>query len=277
MEEHKSLTNGSFPTLGDLLALFGLFFVIQIGITLVAMLILLVAGSNVTDLAPQAKGLYIALTSLCSMVGATIAFFAYGRVRNAAPFDLGLRFRPFKAQLLIWGYLIMVALSVVTEPLYNLLPPLDQQIGSGIWAAVAVVVIAPLFEELLCRGFLYGALRRRHGRTASILLSALFFGLLHLQPTAVVNAFLIGVLLAYLYDRTATLWLPILLHALNNATAFVMLQFGDEAWSPMQLFAGQPLLYAVIYLAALLLLGVAIWQLRERKSGTEEEKNSPTM
>ena len=211
------------------------------------------------------------------MVGAVIAFFYYGRIRKAPLIEQGITFRRFNPMLLLWGYLALVALGVVIEPLYNLLPPLEQPIGSGLWAAVAVIVIAPCFEELLCRGWLYGWLRTRYGRWPSMLLSALFFGLLHLQPTAVINAFLIGMLLAYLYDVTATLWAPILLHALNNATAFLLLQAGYEEASISQLFEGHPYLYAAAYLAALVLLGLTLYQLYRSQSRPSGEKNTPSM
>lgn len=277
MEEQKILPRGSFPSLGDLLVLFGLFFVIQIGVTLLAVVLLLFAGRGVGDLSSQETGIYVAATSFVSMLLATVLFVAYGRVRNNPLTSWGLAFRRFDPMLLVWGYLLLVALGVVTEPLYNLLPPLDQRVGSGIWAFMAVVVIAPCFEEFLCRGFLYGALRLRYGLWPAILLSALFFGLLHLQPVAVVNAFLIGLVLGYLYACTATLWAPIALHALNNATAFLLLMthLGDRGLS--DLLAGRMWLYGILYVAALALLIFSALQLLKRgKVGCEAEKNAPS-
>lgn len=86
----------------------------------------------------------------------------------------------------------------------------------------AGVVIASITEEILFRGFLYAILRRYAGAFGSIVASALVFAFLH-EPIAFLPIFVIGCLLAYLYERTGSLIAPIAAHASNNLYAFLFI------------------------------------------------------
>jgi len=81
---------------------------------------------------------------------------------------------------------------------------------------VSVAVIAPLTEELLFRGFIYATLRRTMGPLAAIVSSAALFSFLHFHAAASASLFVIGFLLAYLYERTGSLVASISAHAANN-------------------------------------------------------------
>jgi len=92
------------------------------------------------------------------------------------------------------------------------------------------VVVAPLAEELLFRGFLYAALRRYAGPLGAISVSAAIFALLHDYPLGLPPLFLLGFLLAYLYERTGSLAAPIAAHAANNLYSMLVVYLvGAEA------------------------------------------------
>ncbi|MBI3563338.1 MAG: CPBP family intramembrane metalloprotease [Gammaproteobacteria bacterium] len=95
----------------------------------------------------------------------------------------------------------------------------------------AVVISAPLFEEILFRGFLYAGLSRSWlGHSGTILVTAAGFALVHLQyawPEMLV-IFCFGVLLGVARWRSGSVLLPILLHALNNFTATVQLSYACQ-------------------------------------------------
>ena len=277
MEGKKLLATTPFPSLGDLLVMLGLFFVVQASCSLIGILALLVTGRGLSDLTPNELGGYLAITSLVAMSLVALFFLAYRRWRGAAPIAWGLKPKLFAPQLILWGFLLMAAAGIILEPLYELLPPLNQEVGRGLWSIVALVVIAPLFEEFLCRGLLYGSLRTRYGTTRSILLSALFFGILHLQPSAMINAFLMGALLAWIYEQTKTLWAPILLHAMNNAAAYLMLVTGLDD-KGLHEVVGDGWLYPTLWIASLGVVLIAIFFLGKlRKKGSPEGKNEPKM
>jgi membrane protease YdiL (CAAX protease family) len=84
-------------------------------------------------------------------------------------------------------------------------------------AAFVAVVVAPVSEELLFRGFLQPALGRWTGRWAAIVLSAAFFAAAHMDLFAMPTLLILGIALAYVYDRTRSLAAPVALHMAFNA------------------------------------------------------------
>lgn len=84
-------------------------------------------------------------------------------------------------------------------------------------------VAAPIGEEVFFRGFVYNAFKRRLSVRAAIVLSGLAFALIHASPLGLIVIFPMGMLLAYVYERTGSLWVTITMHALNNGLAFMLL------------------------------------------------------
>ena len=94
--------------------------------------------------------------------------------------------------------------------------------GSFFLNIITVAVIPALFEEFAFRGMLMGLLRKRFSTSASIIISAAAFGLIHGNFVQIPFAFLIGLILGYLYAATGSLWVPMLVHFLNNAYSIVI-------------------------------------------------------
>jgi membrane protease YdiL (CAAX protease family) len=88
--------------------------------------------------------------------------------------------------------------------------------------ALAGVIAAPIGEEIFFRGFLYNALKRRLNIPAAIVISGFLFAVMHIGPLAIVIIFPMGMALAYVYERTRSLWVTILMHIMNNGLAFGM-------------------------------------------------------
>ena len=92
---------------------------------------------------------------------------------------------------------------------------------AGMLAVVAIIV--PIVEETVFRGLLYGWLRARLGVGAAIVLSALVFafghGILMLVPTLMVT----GLVLALVYEKSRSLWPPIIVHGTINAAMTIAL------------------------------------------------------
>jgi len=84
-------------------------------------------------------------------------------------------------------------------------------------------ILAPVAEELYFRGVLYGWMRHRWSPTVGMLASATIFAGIHLQPEVMPEIFLVGVILAWLYERSDSLLPGILLHMAMNILAFVWL------------------------------------------------------
>lgn len=99
----------------------------------------------------------------------------------------------------------------------------------------SLVVLPPIAEEIVFRGYLFTSLRAKYNFRSSTTITSILFGIAHLQfgagaPllwVAAIDTFILSCFLCYLRERTGSLWAPILLHALKNAVAFTIL-FGNR-------------------------------------------------
>lgn len=95
--------------------------------------------------------------------------------------------------------------------------------GDRIIAMIALVVLAPLAEEIIMRGWLYGKLRSKLKVIPAILLVSVLFGFLHGQWNVAISTFALSVVLCGLREITGTIWSGVLLHMLSNGIAFYLL------------------------------------------------------
>lgn len=98
------------------------------------------------------------------------------------------------------------------------------------WTALAMMlflggIVAPFTEEALFRGMIFGWLRRRVRPWLAALLSAIPFGIAHIQPEHILYATGVGFLLALLYQRFRSLWASIAAHMAINLLAISYLYY----------------------------------------------------
>lgn len=143
---------------------------------------------------------------------------------------LGLR-APHWKQILIWlGVFILLGAAI--ELLARFFPTfhsdfMKQVIGSTtnlVWLVLGVGIMAPLFEELLLRGLLFGSLRHMVDEHAAVALTAGVFTLMHLQYDVAIMLLILpmGIVLGYARSRSGSIWVPVLLHMLNNLVTVAM-------------------------------------------------------
>ncbi len=89
------------------------------------------------------------------------------------------------------------------------------------------VILAPLVEEVIFRGLLFGALRRRWGLGAALVISSAVFGLVHLDLYASPAIFVLSLGLGWVYERTGTLAAPVAFHAVFNGWTFLGVLVGS--------------------------------------------------
>ena len=141
------------------------------------------------------------------------------------------------------GLVVSLLLAAGVIWLFSFFPWFDagqtQEVGfdlflSGADKAVAfltLVVIAPIAEEVIFRGWLYGKLRARTSASMSSALSvvlstllvSVLFGAIHLQWNVAVNVFALSLVLCGLREITGTIYAGILVHMLKNGLAFYLL------------------------------------------------------
>ena len=247
-----------FPTVGDLFAMLGIAFGAQIVVGTAAMVFLLFAGHGLDfkSLEPAALGKVMAALYFCSMSITLAGILYYRRARGGSGPWARFSARGLNPALLLWAFVLMFAVGVVLEPLLSLLPEVPNAYGRGAWAIVTVVVMAPLFEEVIFRGVLLESTRAKYGVMAAWLVSSAVFGIVHVHPTVAVNAFAIGLVLGFVYMRTDSLWSTIILHAVNNGIAYLALVTGHGNAMLIDL-VGSRTLYVLIYIGALAVFAVS--------------------
>lgn len=90
------------------------------------------------------------------------------------------------------------------------------------------VIAAPVTEELVFRGCLYGILRKFHGRLTAIVVSSVLFALIHGHIPSLPGLLVLAAGLALVYERCGSLWAPVSLHAAFNALTIVAAIFWPE-------------------------------------------------
>ena len=132
---------------------------------------------------------------------------------------------------------------------------MGKMIGGKFWSSFLLAAIfAPIFEEWLCRGMVLRGLLSKMKPGWAIVVSALFFALIHMNPWQALNAFIIGVIMGYIYYKTGSLWLTMLVHFVNNGTAVVLGQISgveDTTYWIEQMDRGTYVLVYVLGVAAL--------------------------
>lgn len=141
------------------------------------------------------------------------------------------------------GFVVSLLLAAGLVWVFSLFPWFDaeevQNIGFNLYggrldriiAFIALVIIAPIAEEIIFRGWLYGRLRgklsREMSNRASMIISALLvsllFGIVHLQWNVGVNVFAMSLVLCGLREVTGTIYAGILMHMIKNGLAMWLL------------------------------------------------------
>ncbi len=141
--------------------------------------------------------------------------------------DIGLAPLGFIAYALLTAALLYIATTYI--PGF----PVDQVQEVGfksltnrtemLLAFATLVVVAPIAEEVLFRGYLYGKLRKYTPLIPSILVTSLLFGAVHMQWNVGLDTFALSIVLCCLREVSGSIWAGVLLHMAKNAVAFYLL------------------------------------------------------
>ena len=288
--DSTAVRRSSFPTWYDYLVLAVLFVVSQAVFGVVAAS--LGAFRPVADAAADA-GLHVAadvhahsgeamnsvarataLGYIAGMMLMIIMTLVYRRLRGGHHGRIA-RFSPrgFDPALLLMGFIVILAVNIVVEPLAELLPgtPDYDSLGRGGWALLSTVICAPIFEEFIFRGIILESTRHRFGVIAAWLISSLCFGAAHVMPSQMLPTMAIGLVLGYVYIRSRSLFSGILLHALNNALAMLLLilGYGDMTFAEL---AGPRAYWPVYGVASFILLWWAVGACRTLRRISRSER-----
>ena len=248
---------GGFPTWLDLVAMIVIF-----------LLATLVGGSCMLIMKRVAPGMEQELVNVVTygvqFVLAIGGVWVYRAARGASGSPFRFAFKWYNSSLVLLGIVLIAAVSIAIEPLVNAFPEhwferLNAAIGRGGWAILMTVVLAPVFEEMLFRGLILESMRRKWGASAAIVVSAALFGLVHapILPQ-MLNAFVMGVILGYIYVLTDSLLSVIVIHAVNNGLAYMLLEITGDQATDVRAMLGNDTVWWIVYAASLVVSVAAL-------------------
>ena len=132
---------------------------------------------------------------------------------------------------------VIIIFDTFDRILHQLVPTPDYIIDLGnimqpestlgfVFLFLAVVIMAPVGEEIVFRGFLQKFLEEYwKDITRAVLVTSLFFAMIHFNPFWTVQIYLLGVILGFLAWKTNSIIPSIVLHSMNNGIAFILTIF----------------------------------------------------
>ena len=173
---------------------------------------------------------------------------------------------PTSFSYLWWSIVAVLAAGMVVSAITDCLkwiPDIMEKsfdvLQSGWGGILAIVLVGPVFEELLFRGAIVDALSRDYRPVTVILLSAFLFAVCHLNPAQMIPAFLIGILLAWSYYHTRSLIPCIVMHVANNSLSLYLMMKYPEAEYMDEVLSSST--YLTVVVVSLLLLAFSMWMM----------------
>ncbi len=260
----------AYPSWGDLLTLLGVFIVAT------------VLGSLLTGILQKMGSVSVGFGSFLGYVIQFSLVIIFGLFQRKIRSPQGTRLLKFGLAkldfvIILWGTIMVLATGVVIDPLLNLFPEtyldrLGNIMAAGGWMMFTSIVIAPIMEEILFRGILQDALMRKYGVFVGILIASAVFGIVHIIPQQVVNAFMIGIVLGYIYYRTGALLPVILIHCINNAISYFTWMLNGETLLSTREQMGNDTLYFTVYGIACVLFVIGFVSIAIRISKEEKRR-----
>ncbi len=159
-----------------------------------------------------------------------------------------------------WNMQLTNKSSLLSEFYDQLMELMKQMTGGPFWSSFLVVAIfAPIFEEWMCRGMVLRGLLTKMKPVWAIVVSALFFAVIHANPWQALNAFLIGLVMGYVYYKTGSLLLTMIIHFVNNGSAVIMSNIDSlKDYDYMIDMLGKQN-YTIVFLVSCVILAACLW------------------
>ena len=170
----------------------------------------------------------ISCVILASVIADVIVIALFLKLKWSEVSPNWIRTRPWA--VLFWCAMASIGLLVPSQWLQEHMPELPnyaEDMFAGMlanpWGYVVVGLAAPLVEELVMRGAVLRALLKwNENHWVGIAISAVLFALIHANPAQMPHAFLIGLLLGWMYYRTGSILPGVMVHWVNNSVAFAI-------------------------------------------------------
>jgi len=275
------------PTLGHCWVIALVFIIGNVGISLI------LAMLGLAQLATKYTSLAYVLTAIIPLV----YIFFMSKNASQSPFLTPAPLnRPNYGRLnkILFFVLLLFApsaMGIIIDPLTALMPMPDAMkaifenlyLGTPLWDTIlATSIMAPLFEEFLCRGIiLRGMLENNMAPWKAIVWSSLIFAVIHMNPWQGVAAFALALFFGWVYYRTRNLWACVFLHFVNNFTSIMIARiFPDMDVDEALCQSMPPMQFIMLFVIAAIVVAGIIYVLNknlEKKAFGNEENTKETI
>jgi membrane protease YdiL (CAAX protease family) len=241
-EPRPALTKNLGHPLSLIITTFGVFIISQALAFIVVSGVLSSISAPHADLNKSITAQFFFILIAEGLAGGLAIWITFKRGLSLAFIGLGRRPRLKDAQYAVIGFVAFYVLLIAVEAVINSLSPdIDNQkqnlgfnnISNGtenLLTFISLVILPPLGEETLVRGYLFSGLRRFWRFWPAALVTSLVFAIPHLEIgsgaalvwAAGIDTFLLSIVLCYLRQRTGALYAGMLVHMLNNLVAFLV-------------------------------------------------------
>ena len=225
---------------------------------LFVVVMLLVGGVVEITLPNMSEDVRLMLAYFCSMIavyGMTILIERVAFKRVLPVYNAKSGFNPV---VLLLGFILTLSVSVILLPLEHLLSPDSRTFSDGFGTLLMVVLLAPIFEEMVFRARLYNILSRNTSPFISASLSAIAFGVVHLQPIVIIEALFMGVIFSYFYLSQRSIFTPIMLHIFNNSIAYALIVLSYRGETLHDIVGGGEMAVVVYVVSAIIAICGAV-------------------
>ena len=194
----------------------------------------------------QTDKIYLYLSFLIGQTVIILPPIYYLNFKKKSIYD-SLRLKPVSFDTLVNSVLLSISVIILFDALERIINQIvstpDYIIDLGkimqpestlgfIFLFLAVVIVAPIGEEMVFRGFLQKFLEEYwRDVTRAVLISSLIFAMIHFNPYWTIQIYLLGIILGFLSWKTKSIIPSIILHSLNNGIAFILTIFNDSSLS----------------------------------------------
>ncbi|SHN31813.1 CPBP family intramembrane glutamic endopeptidase [Mucilaginibacter sp. OK098] len=224
LESDKADQEVAYPNIKATLVLF---FILLLNSLIVAIPIVII-DINLPNNLPILKSL-IKLVSYIIPLLLTINY-AVRKSKKPQGYPLSINFNKIQGWLvpvIIIGALAMIiplAQSAAWIPMPESVRKFfERTFTKDIFSIVTAVIAAPILEEIICRGIILKGLLKNYPPYKAILISAIFFSVVHFNPWQAIPAFFYGLFLGWIYYKTQSVIPGMIIHATINVTAMALL------------------------------------------------------
>ena len=231
----NQLSGSRYPSLAQAWGIFGIFVAVSLALGLLLATLLPAIG--------------ISNQSIINFIGYNVSlplviWIAWRLKPVPGPGEKTLYFKQIPAFLYVILLLLSLSLNVILDPVTSVIPMPEyiekifaMLTNRDIWTFLTVGITGPILEEVLFRGIILDGFLNRYKPGKAIFWSAMLFGLFHMNPWQFIPAFLIGLLLGYIYLKTRSLIPVIFIHIINNSFSYLTVYiFGEDVQSYRDIF-----------------------------------------